>query len=69
MLFDYLIIVKVKWGKEIYNDIDLDTDLETTVFKAQLFALTSVSIERQKLMFKGKVISGPTWDGIQLKDV
>ncbi|XP_015785273.1 ubiquitin carboxyl-terminal hydrolase 14 [Tetranychus urticae] len=60
--------VKVKWGKEVYDAIDLDTDLETAVFKAQVFALTSVPIERQKLMFKGKVISGASWDAYQIKD-
>ncbi|XP_055712894.1 ubiquitin carboxyl-terminal hydrolase 14 [Phlebotomus papatasi] len=45
--------VKVKWGKELYPNIIVDTDEEPLVFKAQLFALTGVAPERQKVMCKG----------------
>lgn len=49
----FLFIVKVKWGKELYPNIVVDTDEEPLVFKAQLFALTGVAPERQKVMCKG----------------
>lgn len=60
--------VKVKWGKENFDGIDLNSDDEPVVFKAQLFALTGVQVDRQKLMFKGKVI-GNSWDTVPLKEV
>ncbi|RWS06929.1 ubiquitin carboxyl-terminal hydrolase 14-like protein [Dinothrombium tinctorium] len=53
--------VKVKWGKELFDGIELNTDEEPIVFKAQLFALTGVKTDRQKVMFKGKVIGDETW--------
>lgn len=53
--------VQVKWGKNVYKDIELDINESVAVFKAQLFALTNVPVDRQKLMAKG------VWKGI-LKD-
>ena len=41
--------VVVKWGKQTY-EVELDTSDSVETFKAQLFALTSVPIERQKIM-------------------
>eukprot|EP00039_Didymoeca_costata_P031423 m.34659 g.34659 ORF g.34659 m.34659 type:complete len:557 (-) comp8759_c0_seq2:2549-4219(-) len=58
--------VKVKWGKEKL-DVDLDPSEGPDVFKAQLFAVTQVSPDRQKLMVKGKTVSD-TWEGFKLKD-
>eukprot|EP00050_Salpingoeca_kvevrii_P010356 m.7832 g.7832 ORF g.7832 m.7832 type:complete len:480 (+) comp2806_c0_seq1:17-1456(+) len=61
------ISVNVKWGKEKYT-VDLDTSESPVVFKAQLFALTSVEPARQKLMFKGKTIGDDdSWDKFKLK--
>ena len=48
--------VHVKWGKEKYKDIECDTDEPPMVFKAQLFSLTGVQQERQKVMVKGAVV-------------
>ena len=62
-------VVKVKWGKENYPDIELNTDEPPLLFKAQLFALTGVQPERQKVMVKGKVVSDDSWDGLQVKEV
>ena len=45
--------VNIKWGKELYSGIELSTDEPPLVFKAQLFALTGVQPERQKIMVKG----------------
>merc|ERR1712012_875520 len=44
--------IKVKWGKEVYQDVEVNTDEEPMVFKAQLFALTGVQPERQKVKLK-----------------
>lgn len=41
--------VVVKWGKQTF-EVELDTSDSVETFKAQLFALTSVPIERQKIM-------------------
>ncbi|XP_018496806.1 ubiquitin carboxyl-terminal hydrolase 14 [Galendromus occidentalis] len=58
--------VKVKWGKESY-DVDLDLNEAPEVFKAQLFALTGVTPDRQKVMCKGAILK-ETWDSMRVKD-
>lgn len=63
-----LFSVKVKWGREVYPDIDVNTDEEPILFKAQLFALTGVQPERQKIMCKGGILKDDEWN-LQLKDV
>uniref|UniRef100_A0A8C7LEX7 Ubiquitin carboxyl-terminal hydrolase n=2 Tax=Oncorhynchus TaxID=8016 RepID=A0A8C7LEX7_ONCKI len=45
--------LNVKWGKEKFDAIELNTEEPPMVFKAQLFALTGVQPERQKVMVKG----------------
>lgn len=61
--------VKVKWGKESYPDIEVNTDESPLLFKAQLFALTGVQPERQKVMIKGVTLKDADWDNFKLKDV
>lgn len=41
--------VKVKWGKEIFKDVEVNTDEEVLLFKATLFSLSGVNPERQKI--------------------
>lgn len=53
--------VNVKWGKEQFSDVDLNTDESPLVFKAQLFALTSVQPERQKILVKGQTLNDVDW--------
>lgn len=60
--------VKVKWGKETYPDVELDTGESPEVFRAQVFALTGVQISRQKLLLKGATLKPDTWDGAKLKN-
>lgn len=60
--------VKVKWGKETFSDIEVDMSEEPMVFKAQLFALTGVQPDRQKVMVKGAVLKDHEWGNIKLKD-
>ncbi|XP_039272036.2 ubiquitin carboxyl-terminal hydrolase 14-like [Styela clava] len=59
--------VNVKWGKEIYKAVELSTDEPPEVFKAQLFTLTNVAPERQKVMLKGVVIKDD-WGKAKLKN-
>ena len=44
------ITVTVKWGKQKFEDVELDTNSPVEVFKAQLYTLTQVLPERQKIM-------------------
>lgn len=48
--------VSIKWGKEKFENVELNTDDPPDVFKAQLFALSGVAPERQKVMLKGSVL-------------
>ncbi|XP_071232697.1 ubiquitin carboxyl-terminal hydrolase 14-like isoform X2 [Salvelinus alpinus] len=52
--------VNVKWGKEKFDAIELNTEEPPMVFKAQLFALSGVQPERQKVMVKGGTLKGMT---------
>ena len=59
--------IKVKWTREVFNDVEVNTDEEPIVFKAQLFALTGVQPERQKVMLKGAILD-QSWDKMKLKN-
>ncbi|KAG1692020.1 Ubiquitin carboxyl-terminal hydrolase 14 [Nymphon striatum] len=59
--------VKVKWGKELFKDVDVNTDEPPLVFKAQLFALSGVQPDRQKVMVKGTSLKDDDWDNFKLK--
>ena len=52
--------MKVKWGKEKY-DVELSTEETPEVFKGQLFALTGVPPERQKVMLGGVTVGDTEW--------
>ncbi|KAL5281160.1 USP14 family protein [Megaselia abdita] len=54
--------VKVKWGKENFPNIEVNTDETPILFKAQLFALTGVQPDRQKVLFKGSVLKDDNWN-------
>ena len=56
--------VNIKWAKEQFNDVELNTDEPPLVFKAQLFALTGVQPERQKILIKGKTIGDNDWSNV-----
>lgn len=59
--------VTVKWGKEKFPDIELNTEEPVEVFRAQLYALSGVPSDRQKIMVKGKTIKD-TFKGIPVKN-
>lgn len=61
--------VKVKWGKELFSNVEVNTEEEPMLFKAQLFALTGVQPERQKVMLKGMTLKDDDWGNLKLKDV
>lgn len=50
-------VVKIKWGKERYDDVEVNTDEPPEVFKMQLFSLTGVPPDRQKVMISGTMIA------------
>lgn len=60
--------VKVKWGKETFKDVVVDTDSEVEEFKMQLYSLSCVPVERQKIMCGGKTLKDDEWN-IALKNV
>jgi hypothetical protein len=60
----YLGLVNVKWGKEVYPDVELNIDDPVEAFKIQLFNLTNVPVDRQKIMFKGGILKD-TWDTVK----
>ncbi|KAF9919144.1 Ubiquitin carboxyl-terminal hydrolase 14 [Lobosporangium transversale] len=45
--------VNVKWSGKKFDDLELNLDEPGLVFKAQLFALTGVEPDRQKIIVKG----------------
>ncbi|XP_038056939.1 ubiquitin carboxyl-terminal hydrolase 14-like isoform X2 [Patiria miniata] len=59
--------VNVKWGKEKFTDIECSLDESPDVFKAQIFALTGVQPERQKVMLKGATLK-EAWSGFKVKN-
>jgi len=46
----------VKWQKKVLDGIEIDVSLPPYVFKAQLYDLTGVPPERQKIMVKGGLL-------------
>ncbi|KAK6179374.1 hypothetical protein SNE40_011754 [Patella caerulea] len=60
--------VNVKWGKEKFPGVECNTDEPPEVFKAQLFALSGVQPDRQKVMMKGTVLKDDDWGNMKLKD-
>ncbi|XP_052776253.1 ubiquitin carboxyl-terminal hydrolase 14-like [Mya arenaria] len=60
--------VNVKWGKEKFSDVECNTNEPPEVFKAQLFALSGVQPDRQKVMMKGTVLKDDGWGNMKLKD-
>ncbi len=50
-----MVHVSVKWGKESH-DVDVDTTMPGLVFKNQLYSLTGVPPDRQKILVKGGML-------------
>lgn len=48
--------VSIKWGKQVFNDVEVDLSQDIALFKSQIYALTNVPVDKQKVMAKGKII-------------
>uniref|UniRef100_A0A3P8W220 Ubiquitin carboxyl-terminal hydrolase n=1 Tax=Cynoglossus semilaevis TaxID=244447 RepID=A0A3P8W220_CYNSE len=56
------------YGHIKFDSIELNTEEPPMVFKAQLFALTGVQPDRQKVMVKGGTLKDDEWGNIKLKN-
>lgn len=66
---EIIFTVNIKWNKEKFDDVEIDTNEPAEVFKAQLMALTGVEPDRQKVILRGSTLKD-TWDGFKgLKNV
>ncbi|KAK4267345.1 hypothetical protein QN277_024134 [Acacia crassicarpa] len=64
-----MISVSVKWQKELFKNVELDTSQPPLVFKCQLYDLTGVPPERQKIMVKGGLLKDDAdWSTLGVKD-
>ena len=65
-----VIPVQIKWQKSVFENIEIDTSNPPAVFKMQLFSLTGVPPDRQKIMgFKGGLLKDDAdWDAVGLKN-
>jgi len=60
--------VSVKWGKQKY-DLEINLSEPPSVFKAQLFTLTNVLPDRQKILIKGGTLKDDSdWSTLGIKD-
>jgi len=48
--------LNVKWGKQTFSDVECDTDGDVETFRAILYALSNVPVDKQKIMVKGKIV-------------
>ena len=64
-----IVKVTVTWGKEIYKNVEVDTVESPLTFKTQLFSLTGVPPDRQKIMgVKGGLLKDDAdWTKLGLK--
>jgi hypothetical protein len=60
--------VNVKWGKEVFKDVEVDMESPPELFKMQLFSLSGVPIERQKVIGKGGMVPNDSWGKVTLKE-
>jgi ubiquitin carboxyl-terminal hydrolase 14 len=47
---DNVVLVNVKWGKQLFSDVEIDTNEPASVFKMQLWTLTGVPLPRQTII-------------------
>ncbi|RXH67357.1 hypothetical protein DVH24_027477 [Malus domestica] len=61
--------VSVKWQKELLKAVEIDTTQPPYVFKCQLYDLTGVPPERQKIMVKGGLLKDDAdWSTLGVKE-
>ncbi|XVF26924.1 hypothetical protein REPUB_Repub14bG0062100 [Reevesia pubescens] len=63
-----MLTVSVKWQKEVFKAVEIDTSQPPYVFKCQLYDLTGVPPERQKIMVKGGLLKDDAdWSTVGVK--
>ncbi|KAL3840827.1 hypothetical protein ACJIZ3_025418 [Penstemon smallii] len=63
-----MLTVSVKWQKELFSNVEIDTSQTPYVFKCQLYDLTGVPPERQKIMVKGGLLKDDAdWSTVGVK--
>jgi ubiquitin carboxyl-terminal hydrolase 14 len=50
----------VKWNKVALTDIEVELSQDVLTFKTQIYALSNVPVDKQKLMYKGKLLKVST---------
>ncbi|KAG6395744.1 hypothetical protein SASPL_141868 [Salvia splendens] len=61
--------VSVKWQKEVFSNMEIDTTQPPYVFKCQLYDLTGVPPERQKIVVKGGLLKDDAdWSKVGIKE-
>ncbi|KAF6138212.1 hypothetical protein GIB67_011052 [Kingdonia uniflora] len=61
--------VTVKWQKELFPAVEIDTSQPPLVFKCQLYDLTGVPPERQKIMVKGGLLKDDAdWSTVGVRE-
>lgn len=61
--------VSVKWQKQVFSAVEIDTSQPPYVFKCQLYDLTGVPPERQKIMVKGGLLKDDAdWSTLGVKE-
>eukprot|EP00921_Rhytidocystis_pertsovi_P021847 GHVQ01034952.1.p1 GENE.GHVQ01034952.1~~GHVQ01034952.1.p1 ORF type:complete len:454 (+),score=69.36 GHVQ01034952.1:437-1798(+) len=63
-----LVKVTVKWNNTEFKDVEIDTSEPVSVFKTQLWTLSGVLPERQKVMVKGLLRDDADLSKLNLKD-
>lgn len=66
--------VSIKWKKQVFDDIELNVSDDVMKFKAKVYELTKIPVDKQKIIAKGKTLKeGTEWsaypgivDGAQL---
>ena len=51
-----MVKICIKWGKEKFDNIELDLNNDVKSFKAIIYSLTNVPVDKQKILFKGSII-------------
>ncbi|XP_073140285.1 ubiquitin carboxyl-terminal hydrolase 6 [Henckelia pumila] len=64
-----MLTVSVKWQKELFPNVEIDTSQSPYLFKCQLYDLTGVPPERQKIMVKGGLLKDDAdWAKVGVKE-
>lgn len=61
------VVVKVMWGKHLFEDIAVDMDQSPMVFKTKIAELTNVEPARQKILLKAGTLGDEEWGKCKVK--